>query len=152
MDSHWKRCIADYLRNLRSSATRESYFTVLSRFFSLHPEPQKITKRDIEAFMRVHFPDPHRTTQGKLAVATQNQRVGAIASLYRFASSYIPEGETEPLWTKANPTSGIVRGKAERSPKGLTLDELTRLFAVIPTTTLVGIRDRAALLLAFWTA
>ncbi len=152
MDSHWKQCLIDYLRSLRSAATRTSYFTVLSRFFFLHPEPQKITKRDIEAFMRLHFPDPHRTTQGELAAATQNQRVAAIASFYKFASSYVPEGETEPLWTKANPTTGIARGKAERSPKGLTLDELSRLFAVIPTTTLVGIRDRAALLLAFWTA
>jgi len=152
MDSHWKQCIADYLRSLRSSATRESYFTVLSRFFSLHPEPQKITKRDIEAFMRVHFPDPHRTTQGELAIATQNQRVGAIGSLYRFASSYIPENETEPLWNKANPTSGIVRGRAEKSPKGLTLDELSRLFEQIDVTTLQGIRDKAVLSLAFWTA
>src|SRR6266567_289236 len=152
MDSHWKQCLIDYLKSLRSSATRESYFTVLSRFFSLHPEPQKITKRDIEAFMRVHFPDPHRTTQGELAAATQNQRVAAIGSLYRHAAAFVPEGETEPLWQRPIPTLGITRGKAERSPKGLTSDELSRLFAVIPTTTLVGIRDRAALLLAFWTA
>ncbi len=152
MDSHWKRCLIDYLKSLRSSATRESYFTVLSRFFSLHPEPQKITKRDIEAFMHVHFPDPHRTTRGELAAATQNQRVAAISSFYNFASSYIPENETEPLWNKANPTSGIVRGKAEQSPKGLTLDELSRLFDQISNVSLVGIRDKAVLLLVFWSA
>ncbi len=129
-----------------------SYFTILSRFFSLYPEPQQITKRTVEEFMHVHFPDPHRTTQGELAAATQNQRVAAISSFYNFASSYIPENETEPLWTKANPTMGIVRGKAEHSPKGLSFEELERLFSIIPTTTLVGIRDRAALSLAFWTA
>ncbi len=102
--------------------------------------------------MRVHFPDPHRTTQGELAIATQNQRVAAVASFYRFASSYIPEGEAEPLWQRANPTMGIARGKAEMSPKGLTFEELKKLFSVIPTTSEIGIRDRAALALAFWTA
>ncbi len=129
-----------------------SYFTILSRFFSLYPEPQQITKRTVEDFMHVHFPDPHRTIQGELAAATQNQRVAAIASFYRYASSWIPENETEPLWQRANPASGIVRGKAEHSPKGLSLDELSRLFSQISDVTLVGIRDKAVLLLYFWTA
>src|SRR6266700_1577994 len=102
--------------------------------------------------MRVHFPDPHRTTQGELAAATQNQRIAALSSFYKYASSYVPEGQEEALWNKANPTSGIVRGKAEKSPKGLTLEQLERLFSQISDVTLVGIRDRAALLLAFWTA
>jgi len=152
MDSHWKRCLIDYLRSLRSSATRTSYATILIRFFALYPDPSAVTKRTIENFMHVHFPDPHRTTQGELAAATQNQRVAAIASFYKFASSYVPEGETEPLWTKANPTTGIARGKAERSPKGLTLEELQRLFSGISDVTLIGIRDKAVLLLYFWTA
>jgi len=152
VDIHWKHCLADYLRSLRSAATRESYFTVLSRFFSLHPEPQVVTKRDIEAFMRVHFPDPHRTTQGELAAATQNQRIAALSSFYKYASSYVPEGQEEALWNKANPTSGIVRGKAEKSPKGLTLEQLERLFSQISDVTLIGIRDKAVLLLYFWTA
>ena len=102
--------------------------------------------------MRVHFPDPHRTTQGELSAATQNQRVAAIGSFYKFASSYIPENETEPLWNKANPTSGIVRGKPERSPKGLTLEQLSRLFSIISTTSEIGIRDRAILLFYLYSA
>src|SRR6266567_6361227 len=146
MDSHWKQCLIDYLRTLRSPATRTSYATILIRFFALYPDPSAVTKRTIENFMHAHFPDPHRTTQGELAAATQNQRVAAIASFYRYASSWIPENETEPLWQRANPASGIVRGKAERSPKGLTLDELSRLFSIISTTSEIGIRDRAILL------
>ena len=152
MDSHWKQCLIDYLRSLRSDATRTSYANALLRFFSLHPEPQTVTKRDIEAFMHVHFPDPHRTTQGELAVATQNQRVAAISSFYNYASSWIPPRQSEPLWNKANPTTGIVRGKPEHSPKGLTLDELTRLFSIISTTSEIGIRDRAILLFYLYSA
>ena len=142
----------DYLKSLRSSATRESYFTVLSRFFSLHPEPQSIVRRDIEEFRYQRFPDPHRKKMGELSKATQNQRVSIISSFYRYASAYIPEGKAEPLWQKPNPANGIMLGKPEQSPKGLTPQEMELLFSQISTTSEIGLRDRAALLLIFWSS
>ncbi len=151
MDAYWKHCLADFLRSLHSTATRTSYATVLIRFCSEH-EPEQVTRRDIEEFMRMPYPDPHRKEQKELAASTQNLRVAAIASFYNYASSWIPEHAAEPLWDKANPTTGIVRGKAEHSPKGLTLEQLERLFSIIPMTTEIGIRDKALLLFYLYSA
>lgn len=150
MQKPWKACLIDYLRSIHNPNTRASYFKTLSRFFAAH-EPEQVTRREIEVFIRTRYPDPHRPRQGELAAATQNARLGGITSFYEYASSYVPEGATEPLWNKANPTKGIARGDAERSPKGLSPEELQRLFSVIPTTSEIGLRDRAALLLTFWT-
>ncbi len=147
METAWEQCLRDFLRTMAvcSQDTSASYCGTLRRFFAQHT-PDTVTRRDVEAFAYAHH------AHGAPSIATINLRLSAISSFYRYASMYVPAGKTEPLWKLANPTLGIVRGKPEYSPKGLTFEELTRLFSVIPQDSLIGIRDRAVLLLVFWSA
>src|SRR6266496_1128031 len=147
MHPHWEQCLADFLRTMamRSQDTSASYGGTLRRFFAQHT-PDTVTRRDVEAFAYAHH------ARGAPSIATINLRLSAISSFYKYASTYIPERETEPLWKLANPATGIRHGTPERSPKGLSFEELQKLFSVIPTNSLIGIRDRAILLLTFWSA
>lgn len=140
----WEQCLHDFLRSMevRSVQTSVSYASTLRRFL-VEYEPDKVTRREVENFI-------HSGSHPK--VATINKRLSTLSSFYKYASSYVPEGETEPLWKLASPTIGITRGKPERSPKGLSYEELTQFFAVIPQDRLIGIRDKAILILTFWTA
>ncbi len=113
----WEQCLHDFLRSMevRSKETSTSYRGVLTRFLA-QCEPDKVTRTQIENFMH----SPSMRGRGP-AIATQNLRLSAISSFYKYASTYVPEGEK-------------------------------RLFAVISDVSLIGIRDRAVLLLYFWTA
>jgi site-specific recombinase XerD len=123
------------------------------RAFLADRDPLVVTRREVEDFMHRKSDKPWvKGKDGRVAVATMNKRLSALGSLYRYASTYIPQGETEPIFQRANPASGIVRGKPERSPKGLTVEEMRRLFSVIPQDTLLGIRDKAIFTFAFYTA
>jgi integrase len=146
METAWQDCLRDFLRTMamRSQDTSTSYGGTLRRFFAQH-EPAKVTRREVEAFAHAHH------ALGPPSIATINLRLAAIASFYKYASFYIPAGETEPLWKLANPTLGIPRGKPERTYHVLTHEQFAKFLSVIPDT-LLGKRDKAACLLFFWTA
>jgi len=159
-DSPWGRCMAHFLQNLQSPNTRRNYNFTLAAFFSTSANsgppkmPDQYTREDILWFV-------HRTTdsprsRGKLpSASTINARQATISSFYRFASSYTyadAHGHIAVLYDHANPTTGLSYRKVARRYRALSMDELTRLFAVIPKDTIKGLRDRAILLMYLYTA
>src|SRR6266704_1261884 len=147
METAWEQCLDDFLRAMavRSQDTSASYGGHMRRVLA-HYAPEKVTRRDVEAFAYAHH------ARGAPAIGTINVRLSAIASFYKYASTYVPEGETEPLWKLANPATGIRHGTPERSYQTLSYEEFERFFEVIPRDTVMGLRDRAIFLTYFWTA
>lgn len=50
------------------------------------------------------------------------------------------------------PTAGIENSKPDVSYHAFSIPEMERFFSVIPTDTVIGLRDRAIFLMYFWTA
>lgn len=160
----WERCLAQFLRQLydRSHSTRtvEAYRSTLIAFFTSSAQggppkhPEDYTREDVEYFL--HKPSTSRRNAGAPpSIATINHRLAIVASFYHFAATFtIPgaDGRPQPLLRTPSPTLGIRHGKPDRSYRALSDDELDRFFAVIPTDTVMGLRDRAIFLLYFWTA
>jgi site-specific recombinase XerD len=160
----WERCLAQFLRQLydRSHSTRtaEAYRSTLIAFFTGSAQggppkhPEDYTREDVEYFL--HRASTSRRNAGAPpSIATINQRLSIVASFYNFAATFTipgPDGRPQPLLQTPSPTLGIRHGKPDRSYRALSDDELDRFFAVIPTDTVMGLRDRAIFLLYFWTA
>ncbi len=133
-----------------SDKSRANYTSHLSTFFASTPvAPSQVTRSHIRAYMVA--PSFAKRSQGQpVSVSTRNGRLTALTSLYRFASLY--EIDERPMWSGALPTAGLAHLKPEIKYRAMNTSELLRFFAVIPTDTPKGIRDRAILLTYFWTA
>lgn len=159
-DSPWQRCYNDFLRQLsrtHSHATEVAYAGVLSRFFAdTSRTPEQYSRSDIEAFIYAKSDKTWtKSGDGAVAGATVNFRLSVISSFYHYASTYEiinTNGQSEFLLQRPSPTTGIKHVSIDRSPKGLTYEELVQLFSVISRDSLIGIRDRAILILTFWSA
>lgn len=154
MDSSWQQALDAFLLSIldRSGSVQSVnvYKNVLAHFF-INRDPAGVTKADIEVFL--HQPVKIVFHHGRpIMPATRNRWLSTIKSFYTFASMYVPKGATTPLYTKANPTLGIRRAKEARVYRAFDADELARFFAVIPTDTVIGCRDRALFLTYFYTA
>ncbi len=158
MDYHWQQCTEAFLRRVydRSSShsTHDRYSRALERFFSDERNPDQYSSADIEAF--ITQPSYGTRIPGKpVSVSTKNQRLAILSSFYRFASTYSiidEDGNPAFLLKRPAPTTGFVYGKPERHYRAFSYDEMERFFAVIPSDTVQGLRDRAVFLLYFWTA
>lgn len=139
----WRDIAADFLRHIYgrrlSLASLRSYRMVLVQFFSsIGKHPERVTRADIEAFLWQACARTGKTpTPG-----TRNVRLTRLRSFYTFAASYLPV---------INPTTGVARASSSRNYRALSVEEVERFFAVIPTDTPIGIRDRAIFALYFWT-
>jgi len=160
----WERCMAQFLRQLydRSHSMKSvaAYRHTLIAFFTSSAQggpskhPADYTREDVEYFM--HRPSTSPRNRGvPPTTATINQRLSIIASFYRFAATFTitgPDGRPQTLLRTPSPTLGIRQGRPDRVYRALSDEELDRFFAVIPTDTIKGLRDRAIFLLYFWTA
>jgi site-specific recombinase XerD len=160
----WERCMAQFLRQLydrsRSTKTIDAYRSTLLSFFTSSAQegppkhPEDYTREDVEYFL--HRPSVSKRNAGAMpSTATINQRLSILSSFYRFAATFTipgPDGKPQPLLRVSSPTLGIRHGKPDRTYRAFSDEELDRFFAVIPTDTVKGLRDRAIFLLYFWTA
>jgi integrase/recombinase XerD len=153
MDAHWQDCLDLFLQTLEdrsgSIATRRAYSSDLLRFLAMLDDPGRATRSDVLHFM--HLPSVSKRNRGDpVTAATKNHRRTVIASFYTFASGYYV-GDV-PLYQRPLPTLGLHHLKQDVHYLALNLEELQRLFAVMPTNTVKGLRDRALFLTYFWTA
>lgn len=162
-DSPWHRCYIHFLQWLynksQSRATVLNYRGTLSHFFAASANdgppkpPEAYTREDVLYFL--HRPSQGRVHHGLLPTpGTINVRLTHIGSFYRFASTYTittAEG-IQPLYDRASPTVGLKHGRVDQKYRALSLEELQRLFAVIPRDSVQGLRDRAVYLFYLHTA
>lgn len=139
----------------QSDDTIYTYHSTLTHFFacSAHggpaKSPERYTREDVLDF--IHHPSFGMRNRGlPPAPGTVNARLTHITSFYRFASTY-PSSD-HPIFDRVSPTAGLAFGKVDRKYRALSLGELERLFAAIPTDTVQGKRDRAIFLFYLWTA
>lgn len=161
--SDWGRCLKDFLQfeysKSGSIATLKAYCSNLQAFFrgSANDGPPKMpdrySKQDCIAFIHA----PSRFNGRPVGAGTMNMRRSAISAFYQYAATYTlvqdADGYPVPLFQRMLPTSGL-RAFKQGPKRGYvpTLDDLKKLFAVIPTDTPFGKRDRAMFLVAFWCA
>lgn len=159
MDDLWQRCLEQYLVQLwqrsHSQETLRSYGGTLRRFFADYPKnPDQITRADVEQFLE--RPCASWRNRGEApSIATRNARLAVLSSFYKYATTYTIEGEDGnpvPILQRPSPTTGVRRGRPNRSYRALSFEELQRFFAAIPRNTIIGLRDRALFLAYFWTA
>src|SRR5258706_15356988 len=140
----WRECASSFLQSIYdisgSAASREIYRSTLSRFFTLcNTRPDQVTRTAVLTFMQSPSTSK-RNYMGPASASTVCQRLCVLRSFYRFASEWEVKGA--PLFQKVNPTQGLKYVDRAVNPRSLDAEELNRFFAVIPTDTLKGVRDR----------
>lgn len=154
----WQACITAFLAHVysisNSSHTVTTYQNVLKSFFAdCLRAPDAYTRADVEAYLA--SPTRAKWRHGTPPSAcTRHVRLVALSSFYKFAENWIilVDGNRQRLLQSPPPTTGVTYGKRPNHHQALSSDELKRLFAVIPTDTTTGLRDRALFLTFFWTA
>ncbi|HET8911390.1 MAG TPA: tyrosine-type recombinase/integrase [Ktedonobacteraceae bacterium] len=162
--SPWERCMTQFLRQIydrsQSDKSLRDYRRTLLSFFSSSSgggpakHPAEYTHEDIEDFLHRPSTSPRNPGQPP-SIATINQRLAILSSFYHFASTFTitgPDGRSQRLLQSPSPTLGLHRKKPDRVYRAFSDEELDRFFEVIPTDTVMGLRDRAIFLLYFWTA
>lgn len=163
-DSPWGRCMTHFLQQIFSKSgsekSRYQYRWMLRDFFSASANggpaksPELYTREDVLWF--IHLPTHSNRSRGNPpSPSTINARQATVSSFYRFAAGYTytdSAGVVCTLFDHASPTAGLEFRKVPRRYRALSLDELTRLFAVISHDTVKGLRDRAILLMYLYTA
>jgi len=155
--SAWDRCYHQFMQQLyRRSESDESikaYNRFLNQFFANPSKsPEDYTREDVEAFM--NRPSQSTRSMGQPpAISTINQRLAVLAAFYKYAAGYLVRGQNGKMQTliEGLPTAGIVYGKRTFEYHAFSFEEMKQFFAVIPTHTTIGLRDRAIFLLYFWT-
>src|SRR6266704_31666 len=144
----WEAAYQAFLKEVSTSGsekTRISYKSILTRFFSEHPDPCAVSRSQVSQFIQSVTAGPHR--KGTVpATATRNLRASCLKSFYNFCSAWTipsPSGPTE-LFRLANPTMGYKHSRANRAYKSLSIDELKKFFACMSDPNdLLQSRDRA---------
>lgn len=150
----WQHCLLLFLRQVyarsRSDNSVKNYLCTFTHFFAHYPFPERVTRAQVELFISTSF-----TGRGSVATNTRNNRLTALSAFYTYASTFLlpgNDGALLPLLRTLAPTAGIKRGKVIRTGQALSHSELERLFAVIPTDTVQGLRDRAIYLFYLYSA
>ena len=155
----WNQCAIAFLAHVGSISGSEStvrnYRARLQEFFvDVYKTPDDYVRSDVEKYLA--RPTHSRRVSGTPpSQSLRNARLTALNSFYGFASKWIVEvdGKRRVLLMEPPPTLGIVYSKkANAHHDTLAEEEVKRLFAVIPTSTIRGARDKAILLCYFWTA
>lgn len=158
-DSAWGRCYRDFLRHTEersgSNNTLIAYRRILTTFFSVPAKlPETYTRADVEAFL--HTPCRDLAHKGRPpAPGTMNNRLSILSAFYRYAAAYaVPgaHGANTAILTQIAPTAGLRQVQRDLHYRTITPADFERLFAAIPTDTVIGLRDRAIFLVYFWTA
>ena len=154
LSSDWQACMDAFLRSCSPSGSEHTvatYRRVLVHFFR-DRDPQKVTRRDVEDFL--HAPiNPHRFYGASPSPATRNTRLAVLHSFYKYAATFaVPSagGLPMPLFRGIAPTTGVRLAKVPHHYRPFTTAELARFFSVIPTDTVMGLRDRAIFLFFFY--
>jgi len=133
--------------------TVEAARRLLMAFFARH-DPARATSRDVEDFL--YQPLTRRAgVSVPLSPTTRNLRRSVLSSFYRYASTfpvYSIVGPPLPLFRGIAPTAHVKLAKVPHHYRPFTRQELARFFAVIPTDTVIGLRDRAMFLFLFYSA
>ena len=142
LDSRWKAIAVGFLtekaRRTGSRRTTEVYARTVARFLRGIPDPGGATPLDVHRFVNGIGSDGHAP-----APSTVGVRLAAVSGFYDFAC------RMEML--ERNPAANLRRPQPRRArPRGLSLDEIARLLAVIPGTP-AGRLDRAITITALLT-
>src|SRR5579872_6120556 len=150
LPGEWQGCAFAFLQSIYdmsgSDESLYSYHGVLVRFFADGLDPNEVTKTDVFRYIGQASVGRGRVGQA-ISPATHNRRLGVIVSFYKFASSWIVDGQ--PLYNKPLPTLGLAYSQPDIVYKALSESELEQFFAAIPDSP-VGWRDRALFLCYFW--
>ena len=155
-NKQWQACYDHYLQsieNLSGSVRSRIVYDGILRAFFRDPKrtPDTYTQADVIAFIS-------RPTEGYSShntppkPGTRNGRLVKLKSFYKFASHYRVDFRNgrRPILHTENPTEFVKMAETQSAKKTLTDDEIARFFAVIPTTSVQGLRDRCIFLLCFW--
>jgi site-specific recombinase XerD len=151
MDARWQQCYSAFLSHIESisgsTRSRATYAYTLGTFFADH-DPATATRSDVQNFLDApsHLKYQHGQS---VKPGTRNQRLMCLNSFFKFASTFETDGML--LFEGRSPAFGIQYLKTGSSPKGLTADELSQFFSIIPSNSIKGLRDRALFLVFFWT-
>jgi len=154
LSAAWQSCLAAWLQAVygRSGSERSRivYRNQILRFLAeVGKSPEQVTRSDVRAFIG-QSSQGNRHRGEPVSPSTQNGRLTALASFYRFASTFDIDGQ--PLFTGQLPTVGFPYLAPDITYRAMSASELQRFFAVIPHDTIIGLRDRALFLCYFWTA
>ncbi len=149
----WTDCFDAWLQTVfdrsGSDRSRAVYRNQITRFLAfVGKSPEQVTRSDVRAFLSQES-QGNRHRGAPVAAATQNGRLTALASFYRFASTFDVDGT--PLFTGQLPTIGFPYLAPDITYRAMSSEELRRFFSAIPHNTLQGIRDTAIFLTYFWT-
>jgi integrase len=158
-DDRWQECAECYLQSVYSrsgsKASLKTYGDELKTFFhDKTKDPASYTRSDI--IRRMQAPSQSPRSRGMPPTgATQNHRLALLRSWFTWASTWIPQGESVPLFNKALPTNGIKRLKENVVYKSLSTDELRAFFYAIDEASVepaTAARNRALFTTALLTA
>jgi integrase len=158
-DDRWQECAEFYLQSVYgrsgSKASLKTYSDELQTFFhDKTKDPTSYNRSDV--IRRMQAPSLSRRSKGMEPTgATQNHRLALLRSWFTWCSTWIPQGETEPLFNKALPTNNIKRLKMNIIYKALSTEELRAFFAAIDEQAVEQVtaaRNRALFVTAFETA
>ena len=153
MDANWQHALDAFLSHIEdisgSIKSRIRYAYILQSFFTDDTRnPDAYTRSEVQAF--VNAKSTSRRNLGRdVSPSTKNNRLMCLSSFYRFSATFEVDGTL--VFEGRAPTYGIKYMRVGSSPKALSADELSQFFAIIPTNSLKGVRDRAIFLLFFWT-
>jgi integrase len=158
-DARWQECAECYLQSVYSrsgsKASLKTYADELKTFFrDKAKEPTSYTRADIIRRMQAPSQSP-RSRNLPPTGATQNHRLALLRSFFTWASTWIPQGESEPIFNKALPTNGIKRLRENVVYKSLGTDELRAFFNSINEASVEPVtaaRNRALFTTALLTA
>ncbi len=156
LSQQWQSCYDAFLRSFSRSGSEHSavsYRCMLNNYFgSLKRDVSQATRSDVEDYMWEKNA-AHKRNPGEIPTpGTRNLRKSVVTSFYKFASEYVPPGQYEPLYTGKLPTLGIKTAQRDIDYRGMSPEELERLFSVIDRDTLIGKRDYAFFLTLYLTA
>jgi integrase len=154
----WVECLEHYLQNLYDKSgsfhTCNGYMHCLARFYGDVPDPEHVSRQDVERFIHAprHQIGLHHGEE--VAASTRNVRVSILASWYTFASSYTIASEDGPvpLYRFALPTAGMKRSQPALVYRQLSDQEVHQFFASIDTSTIMGARDYSLFLAYLYTS
>lgn len=150
----WQKIYDDFLATLANLNTRRQYGNVLQLFFVYIEQtygkartPDKISQSDIEAFLRLPVKSGKRNGQPPMP-ATHNSYLNALSVFYAYCAQQeiAFRGKMVAALRKESPTTHVKMLAMGDPERDFTDGELEAFFAVIPTETAIGKRDRALFL------
>jgi len=156
LSQNWRDCIRDFLASIEAiSGSKKSYVgyrSILARFFQSDTtkSPEQFSRRDVMEWIRTPATG-NRNHREVLSASSQNGRLSALVSLFRFASGWEISKDV-PLFQQKSPTDGIRFLRGARPNKALSEQAIRAFFAAIDRSDVKGKRDYAFMLTAFFTA